>query len=81
MKKEILFVIPVLATLGVSLVTMGQLVAAQSDSQGSDRPNVSCDPVTGNPMQDKCGGMTHHPGRAGEVHCVRATGFCVQLSS
>jgi hypothetical protein len=86
MKKEILFVIPTMLTLLGSVLAIGQSVLAQSDNQGgdqqgSDKPNISCDPITGNPMQNKCGGMEHHPGRAGEVHCVRATGLCVQSSS
>jgi hypothetical protein len=32
---------------------------AQSEDQGSN-PNISCDPINGNPMQEKCGGMTCH---------------------
>lgn len=55
MKRYILFVIPIVLTLLVS-VTTGGLAFAKSSDEGNSG-GASCDPVTGNALQSKCGGI------------------------
>jgi hypothetical protein len=69
MKRYILFVIPIVLTLIVS-VPIGGLAFARSvdqgdnggsDQQGSGKRDTSYDPISGNPAQKKCGGMVCNP--------------------
>jgi hypothetical protein len=73
MKKQIIFLVPAALFMIALVRTLSAAFASNDEGPGNAGSDVSCDPTTGNPFQEKCdgGGLR---GQTTEDGCKSYTG-------